>query len=83
MIQSTGKRKQPYTEEGIKRMACLRCGKPAVHQWQICADGNAYRPICLECDIALNEMALRFMNFPDWEAKIADYRVKAGGPNAI
>ena len=32
-----------------------------MHQWQICADGNIYRPICKECDIALNALVLEFM----------------------
>lgn len=74
MIRSTGKRKIPYTEEGIKRMACQRCGKPSSFQWQICSDGNVFRPICLDCDIELNETVLRFMNFPDWQEKMARYR---------
>lgn len=66
-------RKKPYTELGIKRLKCFRCGAPAVHQWQVCADGNVYRAICLACDIALNEMVLRFMGFKDWKAKIKRY----------
>lgn len=78
MIHSTGKRKTPYTEEGIKRMACLRCGQPASEQWQICSDGNVYRPICLACDIELNEMVLKFMGFPDWGSKMANYREQIG-----
>jgi hypothetical protein len=39
------KRKKPYTEAGVKRLCCVRCGKPAKYQWQICSDGNNYRPI--------------------------------------
>lgn len=58
-------RTQPYTEQGIKRLDCLRCGMPARFQWQICADGNRYRPICDVCDIALNELVLEFMLHPD------------------
>lgn len=54
-------RTKPYTERGIRRLQCFRCGSPAVHQWQICADGNIYRPICKECDIALNALVLEFM----------------------
>jgi len=55
-------------------MKCFRCGKPAKHQWQICADGNQYRAICLDCDIALNEMVLKFMGFPDWDEKMEAYK---------
>ena len=28
-------RRPPYTEIGIKRIPCARCGKPSVHQWQV------------------------------------------------
>ena len=58
------KRKTEYSESGIKRLKCLRCGDKAQYQWSICADGNNYRPICLECDIALNRTVLKFMKHP-------------------
>lgn len=58
-------RKEPYTERGIRRVPCTRCGRPARYTWNVCADGNLYRPICEQCDIALNEAVLRFMNFPE------------------
>lgn len=67
-------RKKPYTLTGIRRLKCFRCGNQAVHQWQICADDNVYRPICLECDIALNEMVLKWMGFSNWKEKIERYR---------
>jgi hypothetical protein len=73
-------RKKPYTEIGIRRLKCFRCGKPAMHQWQICADGNQYRPICEECDIALNEMVLKWMGFPDWQEKVAAYKRSMNEP---
>lgn len=60
-------RRQPYTATGIKRMPCARCGKPATFQWQICSDGNLWRPVCVSCDIALNATVLKFMG--DREAK--------------
>jgi hypothetical protein len=66
-------RKEPYTEAGIKRIPCFRCGKPASYQWQICSDGRLYRPLCKECDIALNEMVLQWMGFKDWEEKMRQY----------
>lgn len=66
-------RKTPYTERGIRRLPCFRCGEPACHQWQVCADGNVYRPICLKCDVALNRLVLRWMGFRDWKRKIAKY----------
>lgn len=71
-------RRQPYTVRGIRRLPCFRCGAPAEHQWQICSDNNLYRPLCLACDIALNELVLRWMGFPDWEAKIERYKRQEG-----
>lgn len=56
-------RTKPYTERGIRQKKCIRCGSPASTQWQICADGNQYRPICLKCDIELNRFVLDFMMF--------------------
>jgi len=72
-------RKKPYTTIGVKRCKCARCGKPARYQWQICADGNIYRPLCTECDIELNEMVLKWAGFPDWESMMQEYRRKVGG----
>jgi hypothetical protein len=66
-------RREPYTEEEIKECKCYRCHAPAMFQWQICSDGNVYRPICLDCDIELNRLVLQFMGFPDWEKKIKTY----------
>lgn len=69
-------RRKPYTKLGVLRLPCYRCGGPAHHQWQICSDGNLYRPICLRCDIELNKMVLIWMGDPEWEAKIARYRAQ-------
>ena len=66
-------RRRPYTEIGVRRLPCARCGEPAEHQWQICSDGNTYRPICVACDIKLNRMVLRWMGFRNWRQKIAAY----------
>lgn len=70
-------RKTPYTQIGIRRLKCFRCGAPAVHQWNICADNNVFRPICLSCDIEVNEIVLKFMGFGDWEEKMRIYKEKA------
>lgn len=70
------RRRKPYTEIGIKRITCHRqgCHNKATRQWQICSDGNTYRPICDECDIALNKLVLEFMGFDDKEDMLEDYR---------
>jgi len=69
-------RKEPYTEIGVRRLPCFRCGRPSRYQWQICSDGNIYRPICEACDVELNVLVLNFMRFPASEiaAKTEAYR---------
>jgi hypothetical protein len=69
-------RKEPYTQIGIARVPCIKCGKPARTQFQICADDRLYRPLCLCCDRDLNRLVLKFMQFPDAEEKMAAYEKK-------
>lgn len=69
-------RRKPYTVIGIKRLKCFRCGGVPNQQWQICSDGNQYRPLCVKCDIALNKLTLKFMKFSDWKDKLARYTKK-------
>lgn len=61
-------RREPYTEAGVRRLSCIRCGKPARFQWNVCSDGNRYRPLCLDCDVALNRMVLQWMGHPEADA---------------
>jgi hypothetical protein len=70
------KRKVPYTERGIKRLKCFRCGATPSQQWQICSDDNVYRGICTGCDIELNEVVLKFMGFQNWNEKLERYKDK-------
>lgn len=68
-------RKTPYTAEGIKRVACFRCGaKPSAGTWQVCADGNQYRAVCHDCDVALNRVVLKWMRDPNVATKLARYK---------
>ena len=67
-------RKKPYTEAGIKRVPCLRCKAPSARQWQICADGNQWRGVCLPCDVELNHAVLTFMGDLDIEVKMKAYK---------
>lgn len=69
-------RKKPYTEIGIRRLKCFRCQNKAHFQWNICSDGNIFRPICVHCDIKLNTMVLKFMKFPDWKEKAETYKLE-------
>jgi len=68
------RRKKPYYELGIRRLKCIRCGDTASEQWQVCADGNNYRPLCLACGDALNGMVLKWMGHPNPRAAIREYR---------
>ncbi len=70
-------RKKPYTQIGIRRLKCFRCGNRAECSWQACADDRLHRPLCPECDIALNEMVLKWMGFSDWREKMEKYMAKA------
>lgn len=72
-------RKKFYTTRGIRRLKCVRCGNTAEHTWQICADGNLHRPLCLECDVALNALVLAWVGDPDAAAKMAAYRERVLG----
>lgn len=70
-------RKKPYTERGIKRLPCVRCGEKATQQWRACADG-LWRPICTECDVMLNRLVLLFMlvDLDEVDEKIDKYQEK-------
>ncbi len=72
-------RKQPYTEIGVKRLPCSRCGGKSLFQWQICADGNLFRPLCAKCDVDLNRMVLEWVGDPAREAKMATYSARVLG----
>ena len=65
-------RKEPYTEIGIKRIKCCRCGVQAYHQFNICADG--YKAICRDCDIELNKLVLQWIGDKEWKKKIKYYQ---------
>lgn len=66
-------RKKPFTNGQIAKLNCVRCPRPARFQWNACADGNTWRPLCEICDIEVNVMVLRYMGFKDWKAKVLAY----------
>lgn len=70
-------RRKPYSQIGIRRVPCARCGAPSRFQWQICSDGNQFRGLCVECDVALNETVTRFVWGDAREAELAAYAAKA------
>ena len=69
-------RRHPYTQRGVERLPCTvaGCQNRAHASWQICADNRLHRPICLDHDIELNRMVLRWMGDPEAETKMATYR---------
>ena len=74
-------RRKPYTERGITRVKCavVGCGNRARYQWQICADGNAYRPICPEHDVAINAAVMRLVWGKSRDADLRRYRKRVMG----
>lgn len=69
----------PYSAAGIGRVPCARCRRPSAFQWQICADGNQYRPLCKACDVELNTIVMRFVFGETKEAVIEAYRKRVLG----
>lgn len=66
-------RRNPYTDTGIKRVPCFRCGKPSSQQWQICALNNEYKGVCTKCDIELNKLVLKFFSVSCANRKAKQY----------
>lgn len=66
-------RRKPYTEIGISRIPCAKCGDPSSHQWQICANGNQFQGLCDRCDVGLNALVLRWIGHPRAEQLIRKY----------
>lgn len=65
-----------YTADGIARLMCSRagCGRQAHATWGACADDNVQRPLCPECDAALNDLVLHWLGDPFAEGKMVVYR---------
>lgn len=70
-LQRPGRR--PYTEAEIAGENCFRCGSPAQHQWQTCADDNTWRPLCWACDVELNRLVLDWVGHPDRDRLMLAY----------
>jgi hypothetical protein len=66
-------RRTPYTEIGISRLPCVRCGAKSQFQWQICSDERLFRPVCHSCDLDLNRLVLEWAGFPDRDEKLRRY----------
>jgi len=67
-------RKKPYTERGMSRIPCRRCGSPSTEQWQICALDNVWMGVCRKCGNELNEITLKFFKVKGWKKIIQQYK---------
>jgi hypothetical protein len=73
-------RRRPYTKRGIRRVKCSRvgCSNKAVHTFNICAvDRGIYYPVCVECDIKINEIVVRLIFGDKREDELRRYREAA------
>ena len=71
-------RYKPYTNKGISRVPCAKCGKPSFHQWNICSLGKTFNAVCIECDIELNKLILNFFNVKNKSSILKKYINKQG-----
>lgn len=71
-------RRRPYTQIGITRVPCSRCGAASRHQWQVCANGGRFLGLCPACDVQLNELALEFARVPGAAELMRLYRLEHG-----
>lgn len=62
------------TNAQVRRRRCVRCKKkPGYSVWQICADKNRQRVLCVECDIILNDAVLKWVRDPKRVSKMVRY----------
>lgn len=72
-------RRTPYTEVGVARLPCTRCGRPASRQWQACANGGRYVPVCALCDYLVNAVVLRLLRLPGADDLLRRYLESMAG----
>ena len=73
-------RREPYTQIGIRRLTCAvhGCENRGEFQWQCCANGNLWTPLCADHDVDLNRLVLDWMGHPDREALMNEYAARVG-----
>lgn len=75
-------RKTPYTARGISRVTCYVrwCDDKATAQFQVCADNNVYRPLCVLHDLRMNTKALEVLGMHpvDVASKMTAYAISVG-----
>lgn len=66
-------RRRPYPEAKLYTMKCHCCATPARFQWNACADGNVWRPLCPECDVKINVEVMKVLDPVNWRKRIRAY----------
>lgn len=66
-------RSRPYTQKQLDSLQCHACHAPARFQWNACADGNIWRPLCAGCDVRVNIEVLKVLYPTKWKTKVRAY----------
>ncbi len=69
----TERRGKPYPDSKLYKLDCYVCGEKAKFQWNACADGNVWRPLCAKHDVLINKAVLQVLYPKDWEVKLKEY----------
>jgi hypothetical protein len=69
-------RAERYLADEITDVPCLRCGEPSKQQFNVCANGGHFVPLCPACDVALNELVLTWLGVENTDALMAAYRAE-------
>lgn len=71
-------RTKSYSLRELYKQKCFCCGKPARFQWNACADGNIWRPLCPECDVRINISVLQVLYPRGWKGRVRAYCKEIG-----
>lgn len=66
-------RRRPYPDSKLYKMTCHCCDQPARFQWNACADGNIWRPLCPSCDVKINIEVMKVLDPTNWRKRIRAY----------
>ncbi len=54
---------------------CVRHRRKAIAKWHICSV-DKWEPVCVQCDLELNKIALKWRYPKTWRKRFEDYRRK-------
>lgn len=64
---------EPISLDQLWEVPCIRCGQPSQCQWNVCANKGLSLSLCLDCDIELNRVVLKFLGFQNPESYLEWY----------